>query len=138
MSLIPRPNLADIVTKYSLRLLAYFGSYGTEHYDPRRSDIDIAYLALKDLEHDALDGLLRDLMLYHGTGNIDLINLKTAGPLLKYAVATEGRLIHESEPGLFDEYAAYCLRYYYDTKHFREQARGSFRQRLEALKGGQQ
>lgn len=42
--------------------------------------------ASDDLDYDALYDLLRDLMLYHGTGNIDLVDLKTAGPFLKYVV----------------------------------------------------
>jgi predicted nucleotidyltransferase len=133
MAKVFRPSLVDILDKYPLRLLVYFGSYGTEYYDPGRSDIDIAYLSAVDFDHDTLGSFLRDLMLYHKTGNIDLVNLKTATPLLKYAIVTEGRLIHEEREGFFLEYASYCLRYYFDTKHFREQARSSFQERLEAL-----
>lgn len=136
MTRVPRPSLADIVTKYPLRLLAYFGSYGTVHYDPGQSDIDIAYLATTDFDSELLNDFLRDLMLHHRTGNIDLVDLKTAGPLLKYVVATEGRLVYEEREGLFDEYGSYCLRYYYDTQHFRELARSSFQRRLEALNDG--
>ena len=77
---VPWPSLEEIVVKYPLRLLVYFGSYGTRHYDAHRSDIDIAYLSTNDLDSDSLDGFLRDLMLYHRTGNIDLVDLKTAGP----------------------------------------------------------
>lgn len=134
---VRRPGLEEIVARYALRLLIYFGSYGTEHYDPRRSDIDIAYLSARDLGFDALDDFLRDLMLYHEKGDIDLVDLKKAGPLLKYVVATEGRLVYEEREGFFEEYRVYCLRYYYDTRHLRQQAHTTFHQRLEALEHDQ-
>lgn len=135
MTRVRQPTLEEIVTKYDLRLLLYFGSYGTEHYDPLRSDI--AYLAAEDLSFDTLNDFLRDLMLFHGKGDIDLVDLRKAGPLLKYVVATEGRLVYQEREGLFEEYRAYCLRYYYDTQHLRQQAYAAFRRRLEALGHGQ-
>lgn len=35
-------SLKEIIDKYALELLVYFGSYQTEEYDPWESDIDIA------------------------------------------------------------------------------------------------
>ncbi|NLV92611.1 MAG: nucleotidyltransferase domain-containing protein [Firmicutes bacterium] len=44
-----RESIENIVDAYRLKLLAYFGSYGTEDYRPE-SDIDLAYLTEEPLD----------------------------------------------------------------------------------------
>jgi predicted nucleotidyltransferase len=84
----------------SLALLVLHGSRarGDEHAG---SDWDFAYLG-----DGALDvGLLfADLALALGTDHVDLADLATAGGLLRYRVARDGALVHESQPGAYERF----------------------------------
>lgn len=131
----PLVPLESIIKKYQLKLLVYFGSFATGEYQEGKSDLDLAFLSHQQLSADKKTELLQDLILYHRKAEIDLVDLYQAGSLLKYEIADKGRLIYEEQEGLFDEYRLYCFRYYYDTKHFREQARKDFQKRLEEALG---
>jgi predicted nucleotidyltransferase len=83
-----------------LRLLVLHGSRARGDVHPG-SDWDFAYLATSALD----PGLLyADLALALGTDRVDLANLDTAGGLLRYRAARDGRVVHEAEPGLFDRF----------------------------------
>lgn len=127
----PLISLDSIITKYDLKLLVYFGSFATGEYREGQSDLDIAFLSQNRLSVEERIGLLHDLALYHRKSEIDLVDLNQADPLLKYEIATKGRLLYEAKIGFYDEYCLYSVRYYYDTKHLREQAREFFQRKLE-------
>lgn len=113
-------SMEAIVKKYQLELLVLVGSYETQHFKKGESDIDLAYLGKKQLTVDQKLSLLEDLARHYRYGKIDVIDLQKASGLLKYQVATQGRLVYESFRGQFDRYYLYCLRYYYDTSKFRK------------------
>jgi uncharacterized protein len=83
-----------------LRMLALHGSQarGTAH---TRSDWDFAYQADSDFDADHLMAALADLLK---VDRIDLVDLDRAGALLRHRVATDGVVLFEQEPGVFERF----------------------------------
>ncbi len=133
---IDTDKLQQIVEKYHLKLLVYYGSYARqEDYDPARSDIDIAFVSEQQLNSQQLFDLMSDLILLHRKSNIDLVNLQTASGLLKEAVANDGRVLYEKEEGYFQALCPYLYNCYYETRKFRQAKHALFQKRLaEELK----
>ncbi len=133
---IDTDKLQQIVEKYHLKLLVYYGSYARqEDYDPSRSDIDIAFVSEQQLNSQQLFDLMSDLILLHRKSNIDLVNLQTASGLLKEAVANDGRVLYEKEEGYFQALCPYLYKCYYETRKFRQAKHALFQKRLaEELK----
>lgn len=129
-----KPDLELLAGKYELDLLALLGSYGTEHFHPGRSDIDIAFLSRKQLQTDDYLQLMEELSALFQYDRLDLIDLQRASGLLKYEIADKGRLLFHSKEGFFERYRLYCLRYYYDTAKFRTLKRECFQEQLGALR----
>lgn len=65
------------------------------------SDWDLAYLATSALD---VSLLYADLALALTTDGVDLVDLATAGGLIRYRVARDGIVVVESEPGAFDKF----------------------------------
>lgn len=130
-------NNKKFLNKYHLELLVFIGSYGTNEYIPRESDMDIAFLSNSPLNESQTLNLLNEVSSLIKCSNLDLINLTFASGLLKYKVAAAGRLIYEKKQGLFERYKLYCYRYYYDTKKFRQMRREYFEKKMEELANGE-
>jgi predicted nucleotidyltransferase len=133
---IDADKLQQIVEKYQLKLLVYYGSYARqEDYDPSRSDVDIAFISEQQLNSQQLFDLMSDLILLHRTSNIDLVNLQTASGLLKEAVANDGRVLYEKEERYFQQLCPYLYKCYYETRKFRQIKHALFEKNLaEELK----
>jgi len=124
-------KLQQIVKKYQLKLLVYYGSYARQaDYNPSSSDIDIAFLSHKPLGSEQLFELMSDLIVLHRKSNLDLINLQTASGLLKEAVANDGRVLYEETEGYFQGLCPYLYKSYYETSKFRQVKRAIFEKRL--------
>ena len=128
---IDMDKLQQIVEKYQLKLLLYYGSYARQQdYDPARSDIDIAFMSEQQLNSQQLFDLMSDLILLHRTSKIDLINLQTASGLLKEAVANDGQVLYEKEAGFFQSLCPYLYKCYYETRKFRQAKHALFEKKL--------
>jgi predicted nucleotidyltransferase len=129
-------QLQQLVEKYHLTLLVYYGSYARQKdYDPSHSDIDIAFMSDPQLDSQQLFDLMSDLILLHRKSNIDLVNLQTASGLLKEAVANDGKVLYEKETGYFHGLCPYLYKCYYETRKFRQVKHALFEKRLaEELK----
>jgi predicted nucleotidyltransferase len=95
-----------------IRLLVFFGSraVGREHRD---SDWDFGYLA------DAgtvTDGLHADLIRLLNTERVDLVDLGSAGGLLRYRAAASGRPLFEREAGEFDRFWLEAVDFWCDVE----------------------
>ncbi len=108
-------SISEIAHKYTIDFLVYFGSYQTKYYTSD-SDIDIAFLSSKTIDNEKKVSLLEDLILYHRKSEIDLVDLRTAEPLLRYEIAKEGKVLYEKESGLFDKYSLFYIKRYYELK----------------------
>lgn len=100
-SVIPVEKLAAVGARHpELSLLLLFGSRARG--DAREdSDWDLGYLAEVGMDPDAL---LLDLVDAVGTDRVDLADLSRAGAQIAFRAASEGRLLYEAAPGLFDRF----------------------------------
>jgi predicted nucleotidyltransferase len=93
-----------------LDLLVLFGSRARGDSHPG-SDWDLGYLAGPELD---FYGLLARLVLLLGTDRIDLVNLNRTNGLLRFRVASEGKLLFESSEDVFESFAFEAISYWCD------------------------
>ena len=107
--------LKKLVRKYHLQLLLLFGSQaeGTQH---PRSDVDIAYYSKKDLDLMDEAHMIVDLAPVVKSEQIDLVNMKTAPPLLLQAIFKNPQLLYAKDTYLFSNLSAYAFKRYVEAK----------------------
>jgi len=104
-----------------VQLIALFGSQakGTA---AARSDWDLAVAKTPDsymgMQYFALQEKISEL-LEISFDQIDLIDLRTASPLLSFAIAREGKPLYESTPGTFRVFQVKASKVYADTAKLR-------------------
>ncbi len=111
-----KERLAPLIEAEGLRLVVLFGSVvsGKVHGN---SDIDIAFLFDGPIDIIALTNKVSMLLR---TDNVDVIDLRHAGPVLRFAAARDGRLLYERSAGLFHEFYSLAFRRYVDTGKLRD------------------
>jgi predicted nucleotidyltransferase len=116
-----KDRLIPLLKDEGLQLVLMFGSVVSEMMH-KKSDIDLAFLF--DRPVDILELTNRVIRLLH-TNNVDVIDLKSANPLLRFSAAKNGRILYERSPGVFNEFCSLTFRMYVDTKKLRDaQAKG--------------
>ena len=121
-----RARLEPLFHDSGLQLVVLFGSLakGLRRKD---SDIDLAFL---------YDGPFNELLLTNRVSQllhsdaIDVVDLHTASPLLKYAAMQHGQALFERSPGTFITYYTLAFRRYVDTKKLRDAQRSVVRNYL--------
>lgn len=110
-------DLAAVCEKYNLILVVLYGSQarGTARPD---SDQDVGVLKREGLvkEQEFLS-LHLDLSRALGMGNVDLVDLRRAPPLLKYEAARTGRALYEAQPGTFRLFHTLAWKLYQDDHY---------------------
>ncbi|MFW6273952.1 MAG: type VII toxin-antitoxin system MntA family adenylyltransferase antitoxin, partial [Halanaerobium sp.] len=119
----------DIIKKYNIELYIVFGSYA-ENMNTPGSDLDLAYKSFKILSEDEEIELLNELSQFYQRGDLDLVNLSKAEPILKVEIAKKGRLLY-GEKEKFEEFSIYAAAIYADTKHLRDERRKMLEKKLE-------
>ena len=111
-----REKLTPILQDKGLQLVFLFGSAvsGKVH---KKSDIDLAFLF--DTPCNILT-LTNKVIKFLHTDNVDIVDLKRASPLMKFAVVRNGILIYEREQSVFNEFYSLAFRMYVDTKKLRD------------------
>ncbi len=99
-----KEGIDKLASEYQLKLLVIIGSFGTENYIFGESDIDLAYLRDKPLSAKDSISIIKELCRLFENSKIDLIDLQRASGLLKFEVASKGRLIYEISEGFFQKY----------------------------------
>lgn len=110
-------DIMPLIKKYDIQLLLTFGSYQTERFT-KDSDIDLGYLAKRDLSSEEELQLLRDFIILYRRDRIDLVNLAKASPLLMFETATHGRVLYEENDSFLNFKLKVSARYA-DTGHLR-------------------
>jgi predicted nucleotidyltransferase len=95
-----------------LRLLVLHGSRarGDAH---EGSDWDFAYLADSGLDPSLL---YADLALQLASDRVDLVDLATAGGLIRYRVARDGVVLFEAGAGTFDKFWLEAVTFWCDAE----------------------
>lgn len=104
--------LEKICHQFELRFLVLFGSQATGNIHSE-SDLDIAIYPENGFERDEAE-LERALVKLFSHPEIDLINLKKAGPLLQKEVALNGKVLYAKDEDSFLAFQSYAMRAYYD------------------------
>jgi predicted nucleotidyltransferase len=115
-----RKRLSPLFKDEGLQFIVLFGSLASGRIH-KESDIDLAFLF--DEPTDILALTNRVIRLLHAD-KIDVVDLRRASPLLCFAAARQGKLLHERSPGLFNSFYSLAFRRYVDTKKLRD-ARGN-------------
>lgn len=111
-----------------VRLVVLFGSRarGTQRRD---SDVDVGVL-MDAASPGLLDRRRVEIADSLGlTGEVDMVFLDDAEPLLLFEVATTGRPIYEHEPGTFEAFRLRAVKRYYDTAWIRRVEAEALRRR---------
>lgn len=85
----------ELASKYGIKLLLKFGST-VSGFTHSNSDTDVAYLATTELEFEQLTDFMVELTKIFGT-EIDLVNLKKAGPLIAMQISQNCQLLYGSQ-----------------------------------------
>ncbi len=120
-----RERLNEIAQQFGLDLIVLFGSHARDRAVPG-SDVDIAVRAVKrpwddwNWEFEVADALSKAL---EDGGEVDVVFLNGAAPLLMFEVAQSGQVFFEKEWGTFSDFKSYAARVYYDNEpRFKRQA----------------
>ncbi len=108
-------TLETIAHIYAIDLLVLFGSRAIGRHHPR-SDFDIAYRSYPQLSLEQEARLIIDLSSVFKSGRIDLVNIITAPPLLRYVIFKDGVLLYEKHAAAFASHAAYSFKSYIEAK----------------------
>jgi len=92
-------KLADIVDKYQLDLILMFGSRAKGNVRPE-SDVDIAVYGRQMFSETEKVQLTYELCTIFRTNDIDLVDLRTAPPLLKFEVFKNCKPLFQRDPML--------------------------------------
>lgn len=108
-------KIIELSEKYGLSLVVLFGSQATgkTHKD---SDIDIAYIAHKKLDFDVKSSLNSDLTGVFGNERVDIVDMKTANPLLLRAIVRDAVVLYEKSRNIFDNIYVYAVKLYEESK----------------------
>ena len=82
------------------------------------SDWDFAFLASDAFDVPAWVGTLVEVV---GTDHVDLVNLETAGGLLRYRAARDGQVLYESSQGLADAFRLEAVQFWCDAGQILQQ-----------------
>jgi predicted nucleotidyltransferase len=111
-----KERLASLFEDESLQLVLLFGSAVTGGMH-KASDIDLAFLY--DRRVDVVSLTNRVLRLLHRDA-VDVVDLRSANPLLRFSVAQKGKPLYEKSPGIFNEFCSLAFRMYVDSKKLRD------------------
>ena len=95
--MFPHEAISEAARGAGIKMLVLFGSRVSGRVHPH-SDWDFGYLSGERGNIELLRTRMAQLL---ATDRIDPVNLARGSALLRMQVGTEGRLIFESEPGLF-------------------------------------
>lgn len=122
-----RKNLEPLYAEEGTELVMVFGSVasGTVH---RRSDLDIAFLCDKPID---LLSLTNKVIALLGTDEVDVVDLRRAAPLIRFLVATRGRILFEKRNGVFASFCSLAFRMYIDSGKLRQAQKVAIQQYIE-------
>ena len=118
-----RIRLEPLFHDAGLQLVVLFGSLA-KGIAKSNSDIDLAFLYDAPVDAVSLTNRVSQLLR---TDAIDVVDLRTASPLLKFSVMQYGQSLYERSPGAFTTFYSLAFRRYVDTKKLRDAQRSVVR-----------
>jgi uncharacterized protein len=123
-------NLAPFFEKEDVLLAYLFGSLVEKSNKAPRSpgDVDLAILTKSGPTHvlkEALEGIL-------DTDRLDLVDLRSASPVLRFEILRSGKPIYVSDENIRDRYEMETIHLYRDTEPMRRRQRAALKERMAA------
>ncbi len=108
-------EIEGVAREYGVALFVLFGSQasGQTHTE---SDVDVAYFSDQKIAFEDEARINARLTEIFRTIEVQLVNLKTASPLLLRKATENAVILYEARPHLFDELYLYALRTYEEAK----------------------
>jgi predicted nucleotidyltransferase len=106
-----------------LQLIVLFGSLAKGQRN-LRSDVDLAFLYDVPFNNVQLTNRVSQLLR---SDAIDVVDLRTASPLLKFSAMRDGKVLYERSSGMFSSFYSLAFRRYIDTKKLRDAQRAAVR-----------
>ena len=124
--------LTQVAKRYNLELVLLFGSRvsGKTH---KHSDFDVAFLSSKKFDLVDESKLIVDLFPVFDSYKVDIVNLRSASPLLFYGVFKNCHLLYAKNEELFYNLRIYAQKKYLDNKSLYEAKCKRFRQEIAIL-----
>ncbi len=110
-----KPKIHTLAEKYGLSLVLLFGSQATGKTH-KESDVDIAFIADQKLDFMDQAKLNTELSEMFRNERVDIVNMKTASPLLLKHTVKAAHILYERTPHVFDSMYAYALKIYEESK----------------------
>ncbi len=110
-----RESLASIYEEEGLKLVLLFGSIASGKHR-MESDIDLAFLFDREVD---IVGLTTRVIELLAADNVDVVELRKASPLLRFSIARNPIVLHESRPSMFSEFYSLSFRMFMDTEKIR-------------------
>jgi len=114
-----RNRLEPLHHDTGLQLIVLFGSLAKGRRNIR-SDMDLAFLYSVPFDIVQLTNRVSQLLC---SDAIDVVDLRTASPLLKFSAMQNGKALYERSPGTFSSFYSLAFRRYIDTKKLRDAQR---------------
>ncbi|MCD6554099.1 MAG: nucleotidyltransferase domain-containing protein [Anaerolineae bacterium] len=110
-------RLRGVCQEYGIELVVLFGSRATGHAR-EGSDYDVGVLRQEGIipAEDFLKLAYR-LSQVLGMGNVDLVDLRRASPLLKYEATRAAQVLYEARPAAFNIFRVLAWKQYQDARH---------------------
>ena len=109
-----KKKIAEIAKRHGLALVVLFGSQARG--DARKkSDFDIAYSSIAPMDLREENNMAIEFHSVCRTINVDLVNLRNAGPLLLREIVDEGVVLYEAKESLFNNLYLYAMRIFRDS-----------------------
>jgi len=111
-------NIESLARKYNLELVILFGSQASKKTH-KQSDLDIAVLAENDLSGEDEWRVANEISLISGIKDVEIVNLKTASPILLKEITDNGINLYEKDSGLFSTQRMRAFKMFVESKPLR-------------------
>ncbi len=110
-------RLREVCQEYGIELVVLFGSRA-KGQAREGSDYDVGVLRQEGMVsvEDFLNLAYR-LGQVLDMGDVDLVDLRRASPLLKYEAMRSGKVLYEAKPGVFNRFYVLAWKLYQDDRY---------------------
>lgn len=121
-------RLPSLFEERGVRLAYLFGSLAEERQAPGRAqDVDLALLTVPGLPAYHLTDEIGKIL---GTERLDVVDLGTASPVLRFHIVSRGELLYAADEDVRLEFELETVRQYQDTEWLRRQQTAMLKERL--------
>lgn len=129
---IDTKKVRELAQKYGLSLVVLFGSRATGKTH-KRSDTDVAVRGERPIDLSELCALSVELPEAVRSPRVDVVDMRTAPPLLMREIARDGIVLYEKDPTEFARFQMYAFKRYVEARPLFEMRRTFIKKFLERV-----